>query len=67
MLDDIRLWAGGVSLHAITHTVGAKGWPYLASAELLGNAAAKVEAGSDALSLVALNVDGLGQYALPPC
>ena len=55
MLDDIRLWAGG-----------AKGWPYLASAELSGNAAAKVEAGSDALSLVALNVDGLGQYALPP-
>ena len=64
MFDDIRLWAGGVSLHAITHNVGAKGWPYLASGELSGNAAAKAEAGSDALSLVTLNVDGLGEYAL---
>ena len=77
MLDDIRLCAGGVSLHAITRTVGAEGWQDLAregwpsmarteSGEVSGDAAAKAEAGSDALSLVTLNVDGLGEYALSP-
>ena len=66
MLDDIRLCAGGVSLHAITRTVGGEGWQYLANGEVSGDAAVKAEAGSDALSLVTLNVDGLGEYALSP-
>ena len=48
MLDDIQRYAGGVSLHVITRTVGAEGWQYLASGEVSGDAAAKAEAGSDA-------------------
>ena len=34
ILDDIRLCAGGVSLHAITRTLGVEGWQYLASGEV---------------------------------
>ena len=66
MVDDIRPCAGGVSLHAITRTVGAEEWQYLASGEVSGDAAVKAEAVSDALSLVTLNVDGLGEYVFFP-
>ena len=74
VLDDIELHAGDVALHAITRTVGNEGRQYLEregwralapaeSEEVSGDAAAaRAEAESDALSLVTLNVDGLGEY-----
>ena len=77
VLEDIRRDAGGVALHAITRAVGAEGRQYLEregwralapaeSEEVSGDAAAaRAEAESDALSLVTLNVDGLGEYAAP--
>ena len=63
MLEDIRRDAGGVALHAITRAVGADGRQYL---EREGWRAARAEAESDALSLVTLHVDGLGDYAASP-
>ena len=77
VLEDIRRDAGGVALHAITRAVGDEGRQYLERAgwralapaeseEVSGDAAARAEAESDALSLVTLNVDGLGDYADPP-
>ena len=77
VLEDIRRDAGGVALHAITRAVGAEGRQYLEregwralapaeSEEVSGDAAARAEAESDALSLVTLNVDGLGDYADSP-
>ena len=77
VLDGIRRDAGGVALHAITRAVGAEGrqfleregWRALAPAEseeVSGDAAARAEAESYALSLVTLNVDGLGDYADSP-
>jgi hypothetical protein len=77
VLEDIRRHAGGVALHAITRAVGAEGRQYLEregwralapaeSEEVSGDAAARAEAESDALSLVTLNVDGLGDYADSP-
>jgi hypothetical protein len=77
VLDDIQRDAGGVALHAITRAVGAEGrqfleregWRALAPAEseeVSGDAAARAEAESYALSLVTLNVDGLGDYADSP-
>ena len=77
VLEDIRRDAGGVALHAITRAVGPEGrqhleregWRALAPAEsqeVSGDAATRAEAESDALSLVTLNVDGLGDYADSP-
>ena len=77
VLDDIRLHAGDVALHAITRTVGSEGrqylereaWRALAPAEndeASGDAGAGAEADSDTLSLVTLNVDGLGDYTDSP-
>ncbi len=78
VLEDIRRDAGGVALHAITRAVGAEGRQYLEregwralapaeSEEVSGDAAAaRAEVQSDALSLVTLNVDGLGEYADSP-
>ena len=77
VLEDIRRDAGGVALHAITRAVGAEGRQYLEregwralapaeSEEVSGDAAARAEAESYPLSLVTLNVDGLGDYADSP-
>ena len=77
VLEDIRRDAGGVALHAIARAVGAEGRQYLeregwralapaGSQEVSGDAATRAEAESDALSLVTLNVDGLGDYADSP-
>ena len=77
VLEDIRRYAGGLALHAITRAVGTEGRQYLEregwrslapaeSEEESGDAAARAEAKSDALSLVTLNVDGLGDYTDSP-
>ena len=77
VLEDIRRNAGGVALLAITRAVGAEGRQYLEregwcalapaeSKEVSGDAAARAEAESDALSLVTLNVNGLGDFADSP-
>ena len=77
VLQDIRSHAGGVALHPIIRSVGDEGRQYLereawramgpaGSEEVSGDAAAMVEPDSEVLSLVSLNVDGLGDYAEPP-
>ena len=72
VLEDIRLDArGDVALHVITRDAGAEGRRYLESEglramapaeieEASGHAAAGVQAESDDLRLVTLNVDGVG-------
>ena len=68
MLEDIRRDAGGAALHGITRAVGhsgeyyleKEGWRAFAPAEreeVLVDAAAGAEAGSEALSLVTLTVN----------
>ena len=77
VLEDIQRHAGGVALHAITQVVAAEGhrflenegWRALEPAEceeVLGDDIGVAEGEADVLSLVTLNVDGLGEYALGP-
>ena len=77
VLHDIWRDAGTVTLHAITRSVGAEGRQYLEtegwramapadSEAVSADTAPMAKAKSEALSLVSLNVDGLGEYADPP-
>ena len=77
VLQDIRSHAGGVALHPIICSVGDEGRQYLeteawramgpaGSEEVSGDAAAMEEPPSEVLSLVSLNVAGIGDYAEPP-
>ena len=76
VLQDIRSHAGGVALHPIIRSVGDEGRQYLepegwramgpaGSEEALGDAAAREEPESEVLSLVSLNVAGIGDYGQP--
>ena len=76
MLQDIRRAAGAVALHPIMRSSSTDGSQYLEregwramgpadTEEAAGDAGPLAEAELGALSLMALNVDGLGDYSAP--